>query len=368
MWLGSGLLVALVVAWFLLSFHRESRTVDLPPRGEAGFNPLYALKIALREDGQTVVSRQRLSLDSVALGRRDTVVLNGDPRTLSAHDLDRLFAFVENGGHLILQLPEWAEASKASAAQDLSEHLPIRPALVEPDCMRLRWPGDEHDALQFCGDPRFALKDAPKLLARWQDARGGYVYARFPVGEGSVDLLSSFEMLDNRGMQTPRNVPFVRQLLAPNWNAGSVHLVYSADVPPLWRWLLEHGWRALLPAFLGLLLWLWLRAQRFGPLLPAPLKPRRALLEHVEASGEHLLRYGQLGVLHRALLGNVQERLRRRDPLAAAQEGDTQASLIAARSGLPAAEVRAALDTRPPRDPHDFRHRIARLLELRKRL
>ena len=119
---------------------------------------------------------------------------------------------------------------------------------------------------------------------------------------------------------------------------------------------------------LALLAWLWMRMQRFGPLLPPPMPARRSLLEHVEASGEHLLRYGKLGVLHGAMRDAVLARLRRRDPLAAAQEGEVQAALVAARVDLPVAQVRATLDTRPPLDANEFRHRIARLIDLRKRL
>ncbi|MBS0227449.1 MAG: DUF4350 domain-containing protein [Proteobacteria bacterium] len=367
-WLGGLLLLGLLVAWFFVTFKRVDRSVNLPPRGEASFNPLYALKQVLRADGQPVLSRQRLQLDTIPLGRRDTVVIHGDPRTLTGADLDRLMGFAETGGHVVLQLPPWSESGNQNGAAALAGRLPILPGLREPACLLLRWP-DKTTHRLFCGAPRFALKGSPKLLAGWEpDDGAGHVYARFQIGEGSVDLLSEFDALTNEGLQLPRNAAFTRQLLAPNWGAGTIHLIYAADVPPLWRWLLEHGWRALLPAFLCLLLWLWMRAQQFGPLLPAPQPPRRSLLEHLEASGEHLLRYGHLGALHRALLKAVHERLRRRDPLAAALEGETQAALIGKRTGLPANDVRVILDTRPPRDAHDFRHRIARLIDLRKRL
>ena len=111
-----------------------------------------------------------------------------------------------------------------------------------------------------------------------------------------------------------------------------------------------------------------MRTQRFGPLLATPMPPRRSLLEHVEASGEHLLRYRKLGVLHRAMRDAVLARLRRRDPRAAAQDGETQAALVAARVDTAAAQVRDTLDTRPPANTTEFRHRIARLIDLRKRL
>src|SRR3546814_455640 len=73
-----------------------------------------------------------------------------------------------------------------------------------------------------------------------------------------------------------------RQLLQPGWKRGTVHLVYAANMPSLWRLLLEHAWMAWLPALLALAAWLWMRTQRFGPRLPSPEPARRALLEHVD--------------------------------------------------------------------------------------
>ena len=366
-WLLGLLFLGLVAAWFLLTYKKVERSVELPPIGEASFNPLYALKLSLRGAGQQVLSRQRLQLDAVPLGAHDTVVMLGDPRSLGQTDLEGLERFVRGGGHLVVGLPEFSESGQGTGAEPLSGFLPIQPVVTRSSCL-LRTTAGQREQSLFCGAPSFTLEDDADVAAGLQHPQGHYLFARFRLGEGSVDLLSDMGLLTNDQLADAGNPEFARQLLTPNWGSGRFHLVYSVDLPPLWRWLLEHGSRALLPAFLCLLLWLWMRAQRFGPLLPAPQPPRRSLLEHLEASGEHLLRYGQLAALHRALLTAVQARLRRRDPLAAALEGEPQASLIAKRTGLPASDVRSLLDTRPPRDAHDFRQRIARLIDLRKRL
>ncbi|RZA12437.1 MAG: DUF4350 domain-containing protein [Lysobacteraceae bacterium] len=363
--------VGLLVAWFLSNYTRVEREVPLPPRGEAGYNPLYALKLALRADGQRVESRQRLQLDTVRLRPGDTVVVFSDPRMLAAGELDTLFGFAERGGHLVLRLPPWNYGDEAANAGALADWLPIAPALLEPHCMALDVPGQKpHE--EFCNTPRFQLaKDTRvdiRTRASWRNFDDEHVFARFEWGAGQVDLLSGLDLLDNRQLRDGPHHLFARQLLAPNWGKGTIHLVYAADMPPLWRWLVAHAWMAWLPALLGLLAWLWMRAQRFGPLLPTPLPPRRSLMEHVEAGGEHLVRYGRMGVLHRALRDTVLARLRLRDPLAAALEGDTQAALVAARTGDTAVAIRAVLSTRPPATLAEFRQRIARLIDLRKRL
>src|SRR5687768_7047642 len=59
------------VAWFLHSYEKVERVIDLPPRGEAEYNPLYVLKKALQAEGVKVESRQRVDLAAQKLGARD---------------------------------------------------------------------------------------------------------------------------------------------------------------------------------------------------------------------------------------------------------------------------------------------------------
>ncbi|HQX91356.1 MAG TPA: DUF4350 domain-containing protein [Thermomonas sp.] len=363
-WLLGLALMGVLVAWFLLTHKRELQTIPLPARGEASYNPLYALKLGLHAQGQQVQSRQRLELDKMHLGAHDTVLIYSDPRTLGDAELAALFAFVETGGHLILRLPAWQQAANETT---LSQWLPIAPNLHKPKCMAFNMPGQTPHQ-EFCNGAQFDLIKGTKTHAAWRTRQGQHVFARFAYGDGSVDVLSTLDMLNNTSLSDSPHSLMARQLLAPNWKTGRMHLVYAADMPPLWRWLLIHAWQVLLPLLLALLTWLWLRAQRFGPWLPSSVQPRRALLEHVDASGEHLLRYGKLTLLHRALRETVLARLRRVDPLIAAQQGDTQARLLAQRLDLHPDTLRAVLDTRPPATPHEFRQRIARLIALRKRL
>ncbi|EEF93737.1 hypothetical protein CATMIT_01630, partial [Catenibacterium mitsuokai DSM 15897] len=37
------------------------------------------------------------------------------------------------------------------------------------------------------------------------------------------------------------NAAFARQVLAPNYKAGTVHLIYAAEVPSLWRTLIVNS-------------------------------------------------------------------------------------------------------------------------------
>lgn len=291
-----------------------------------------------------VASRQRLDMAEMALRPGDTVVLLGDPRTVTPTQWDDLFAFVDAGGHLVLRLPGWQKG--VNPAGTLAEWLPIQPLLLPARCLSLRIPG-QPDHVEFCRAPRFRLADDARPLAAWRNDQGLHAYARFAQGAARSTWPAAWKCSTTAACATSRTRVFARQLLALGWGAGRYHLVYAADMPPLWRWLLDRAWMAFAALALALLGWLWMRSQRFGPLLASP-RPRAApLLEHVQASGEHLLRYGRFGTLHAAMRDAVLDRLRRRDPLAAALEGDARVALVAQRTGLGVREVRAALDTRP---------------------
>lgn len=359
------LCLALFAAWWNHTYVRVVRTVALPPGGEAAYNPLYALKRALRVDGVEVDSRQRLDLAKAAPGPRDTVLLFGDPRTLSTREVDDLLYWVGDGGHLIVTTPHGWRFSDARPW----ELLPQLGLALKPDaggCEAFIVPGEARH-VEFCSGTRFTLQGIDPLLS-WGDFANGFVFARQQRGDGIVDVLSSIDFMHNGALDEGPHLALTRQLLDPNYGQGTIHLVYAANVPPLWRLLLEHAWMAWAPLLLALLAWLWMRVQRVGPAMPAPPEARRSLLEHVQASGEHLRRHGLSSLLHAAVRDAFLARLRRRDPLAAALEGVAQAEAIAARTGLSAPDIEHALRSPRPRDGQDFRLRVARLIEMRKRL
>lgn len=357
--------------WWWSTHERVEDWVDLPRRGEITYNPLYVLGLALDEDGVAVRSRQRLQLDEVELGTADTVLLLSDPAALTAAEAQRLREWARRGGHLVMRTPVPGPLRKHSAS-------PLLDGLVElldtpSQCEPLEVQGEE-DHTEFCQGRRFhvtgaaaGVDDAAPPLA-WGDEGEGRVHARFLVGDGSIDVLADLDFLTSDKLMDGPHIALTRQLLAPNYRDGTVHLVYDAQLPSLWVLLLRHGWMAWLPLTLLLAAWLWRRMQRFGPQLPSPAGERRSLLEHVAASGEHAWRYGYAHLLHRAVRDAFIARLRRHDPQAAALDGEPQVDLIAQRLRRSHGQVRDALTTPPVGDHAAFRSRVATLIRMRNQL
>jgi len=369
LWLAGGTLLALAVlatmlAWWLNTHTRIERTIDLPPQGEAAYNPLYLLRQALHADGMDTLSRRYLQLDSATFASLDTVVLYGDPRQLTAHDVERLLDWVKQGGHLLVRLP--ADASPPASARTrraLLDALGVR-RIPAPTrfCHDLQFQ-DAAAEMVFCADERFML-DAPPEVA-WGDPGSGYAFARQFLGNGSVDVFSHLDFLDNTQLGRPGRAALARQLLAPNYGQGSIHLIYGRQLPSLWRLLFEHGRMAWIPLLLALAAWLWMRMPRLGPLRPAPLPARRALLEHIEASGEHLYRYGRGDLLLLALREAFWRWLRRRDPLTASLQGEARVAAIAEHTKTPATTVADALEADCRRmNAASFQHRAQILREM----
>ncbi len=364
------LVVAVLVGAVLLwrsAFVKVEREIDLPPIGEAAYNPLYALKKSLENAGQKVDSRQRLDLGQMTLGPRDTLLMVGDGSQLGARDTETLLSWVSRGGHLVLAAPEFEERSKPGSQRTALDRLGVIALDATEPCMRFVY--RNVDTSLFCGGPRFAAANDAAVIAHLRDAADqGEVYARLRHGYGSADVVSDLGFLANDGLENAANAAFARQLLQPNYGSGTVHLIYRADVPPIWRLLLERGWPVWAPLLIALFAWLWARMQRFGPLLPSPALARRSLVEHVRAAGEHALRYGRGPVLYQSVRDAFEARLRRRDPLAAALSGAAQWEAIAARASMPVDQVQDALQPPKAGDNADLRLRISLLIRLRNRL
>jgi hypothetical protein len=368
--LGAIALVALIAAgfaWWNRTYERTEEWVDLPRTGEAQRNPLYVLKLALQADGVKAQARPRLQRDTVTLATRDTVLLYSDPRTLSKTDVRALLDWVEAGGHLLVRTPPPGPLD-VDAPIALLDELGVLVRNEGPECAGLDVRGEEGH-VEFCRGRRFDLgDDAPPSRLQWGDDERGRVFVRLVHGEGFVDVVGDFDFLANDALKDVPHIALTRQLLAPNYRAGTVHLIYAAQMPSFWMTLLRGSWMVWVPLMLALLAWLWRRTQRFGPLLPAPAVERRSLLEHVTASGEHVYRYGYAHLLHDAARKAFLARLRRRDPQAAALEGDTQAAMLAERFGMSPAEIRDALASPIARDHTAFRSRVATLMRMRNSL
>ena len=359
------LVAALATWWFLATFKYVTRERDLPSTGEARYNPLYALKLSLRELGQKVDTHARLDIPTLKLQANDMLVLYAPPNGLSNKQLDDLLAWVEGGGHIVVAAPS---PSLITEGDTIYTKLGIFPADYEDDCLQYRPATTPQMKSEYLCGNRFFTEEIDWFDWLRGDEEQGYSLGRMYWGKGSITIASSLRFMNNEQLKLagPRELTY--QMLAETMGKGKFHLIYSTDMSPLWLLMLKYGWTLLLPLFLLLVAWLVYRSQRFGPLQSSPVQDRRALLEHIEATGEYMFHRDLSHELHLAVLALFNSKLRRRDPMTAALTGEAQIAALAERTGIDPHKIRQALRPGSLRQKENFFHSIATLIQLRNQL
>ncbi len=357
-------LIAGLSSWYFYeNFKRVTKERELPIQGEARYNPLYALKLSLRAMGQGVESHARLDFNSLQLKPDDTLLLYSPPNGLSEDQIKKILAWIESGGHLVVSSP-----SLILQTDELTifTELGISPASMDEECFASLGVNPK-DSGAFCGD-RFFVEDSEWFSVLHGTEEDGYSLGRLAWGDGGITVVSSLNFMSNQELKETGARQLTYQILANSIGKGRFHLVYDTDISPLWLLILKHGWALLLPALVLLIAWLIFRSQRFGPLQASPNQDRRALLEHISATGEYMF-HRQLGhELHLAVLTMFITRLRRRDPMMAALAGEAQIQALAERTKIDPQKIRQAFKPGSLRQKENFFHSIATLIQLRNQL
>jgi hypothetical protein len=355
--------LSLLVGGFFALFEQKNITEAAVATGEARFNRFFALEQTLQRLQLPVTSLTTLDPQRMPLRPGDTLVLGDDAARVDVDDAARIAAWVRGGGHLLVSpgLPDMAVHTPLFEALGL---LDPRRADFACSAIRMDETAADKDGPELCGR-RFRLKPAAAAAvdAAIGDAQIGYLLARTRVARGSVSLLVNLDALSGNGLRHTAARQFGRRLLAPNMGHGRVYLVYALDDISFLKRLLRDGWPALLALTMLLAGWMAMRSARLGPLMPAPTLHRRALLEHVQATGEFLYRRDGGRSLHALACHTVLARLRRRDPACAMLNGDALYARLAERGELDAAQIAQAFQS--PANAPAFRACITTLARLR---
>ena len=319
---------------------------DVGYRGAARENPMLAAERTLEGMGREVETANYLG----ELPPADALlVLRQSGRLLSPVDVERLIAWVEQGGHLVVLLP--GRDFEVAIENDLEEERFSHP-LLDALQVDVRLDADAEREVQvdlgrglrrieFEGQLTFADPNAlsdvdtgDAMLARVLGLEHGY--GRITLfADDDWALNADFGELDH---------PYVLDDLASfDGERHDVRFVLGERPPGLLALLWKHGWPVISSAAVLLALTLWRRAFTAGPKLGELTRERRDFSEHVLASGEFLWR----ARLAERLLAAPRSELRRRigvvRPELLGHDEQELARALAEQSGLGVARVRAAL-------------------------
>lgn len=192
------------------------------------------------------------------------------------------------------------------------------------------------------------------------------VYAE---GRGKVAMVASAPLegyFDNDALANFDHGELLVLLAGLGGEQAPVLLVQHNETVGWAAWLWQHCRPVLFGLAALLLLWTWSATRRFGPLLPEAAAPRRALIEHIEASGRWLWRLPRgRALLLEAVRIRTEKLLLRRLPELHALAGGERARRLARLTRLPEAQVGDALHGPAAARAADFTRQISILQQLR---
>jgi hypothetical protein len=398
-------LVASGAAWLWFA-NMEQRWEAQPRRDVLGTEPMRAAQRLMQAHGYQVMEDRSLGKTLAAPLPDGTLILLQNGSALTELQLDQLLRWVNRGNTLVVQPPvagmvriaeckpmsakagDKAEGKAAASDEDEDDDAPAaqskRPLaqrfgvisgyvsypLEKPGdrdkraacTYRLRLPGSDHD-LRLEPSNRLLHDDGPAKPAQVADTQG--VALRIHAhGKGRVVFVAESYFI-NQSLENQDHAELLLALLklAP---AQHVRVVRSLDALP-WYQLLWNNFAALiigLACLLALLLWRVVR--RFGPVLPSAQPARRALLEHIDASARWLWRVpGGRDILLAAARMRTQSCLERWAAHLQRMAPTEQLAALAAASGLPLADIDAALNHTAAKLPLAFTRQIRTLAQLR---
>jgi hypothetical protein len=343
--LTAALLAVLVLGgawWFFTNFERVPAKEWVGYQGEARRNSYLAAERLLARLG-LAVRHAKTPGELRELPVNGTLILPDRRDALAPDERRRLLAWVDAGGHLILEDEDHRRpdpvldalgvkrkaAPKSAPEGSIEIRLPHAPA---PLTVRMH-------AQQTLEAPQ------AEVTVRGKSATH---LVHFPRGRGRVTVLNDFAFMRNPARGAGGPPAGQRELTRFQPGTAAVFVFDNPEKLSLARWLADHAWAVLAAAALLLALWLWSIAPRFGPLAPDPEPARRRLLDHLRASGRFQWSTGG-GV---ALAESARDAALRRVARAQADfaglgEREREARLAEA-FGLDQAEARRVL--RPARD------------------
>ncbi len=340
-------LLALVATFIITQYEQVTETEVIPPAAEA-LRDRFLLAKRLFE---------RLGLPSARIGSLDRaealpadalLLLPAQRGAISRTGIDRLTAFVEAGGHLVIEAEPHGLKDPLYDAFGIERHQYVRDAhksygLVNHDSsdkeaeyppgwigvIVIRTDADSAPLRVLMAGGVALAADAPLWRAR---DRGGTRALAVAVGRGRVTAVNDISFATNFDLARADNAEFLHAL-ARATNAKRV-LFYHGHIEHLGQWLLRNAWAALLALGFLIVLWLWHEMPRFGPMLPDPEPVRRRLLDHLAASGRFFWSRGQRNRLVVAACRHAQSALLRRHPHLRGSGDAEQAAFIARRFGI----------------------------------
>jgi hypothetical protein len=330
--------------WIAQHTHWEEVTITAPPKGEAARNPYYAVVHLAESVGIPVAmigSLHELPPDAI-------VLVNNLFDDLRHEPVESLQAWVQSGGRLIIY------GATLEGSEPLQTWSGVRRVQRDPDSARPPSRADEcrplsvgidgvpnGRTLSICGSLAAGLTSVRVPSWSLSDSNGIQVL-RVPIGRGELTVVGPRSVLANWSL--PKSDHAQIFVAAVGFKHGDrLEILGRTRAEPLPVLL----WRLAAPAIVFLLaavaLVILRHLPRFGPPIPVIAPIRRSLAEQIRANARFAWRTQKLGPLRAAIRRALDEAAQRQIAGYSLMGSPQRAEALAARTGLDAATLNAAL-------------------------
>jgi len=176
-------------------------------------------------------------------------------------------------------------------------------------------------------------------------------------GDGEVMVMAHARPLRSAYLARADHAKFL-EMIADFYGSGDIVFLYGTG-DSFFGLLWKKGWMVVVAGFLLLVVWLWMRIPRFGPVLEDPFKKPRPYGESLKASARFLWRRGQVEHYLRPLRARIEQE----------NEGDPETfhERLAENTDFDPDEVAEALIIDPPKDPGHVLKVVQKIQALLKR-
>ena len=334
----------LAIAWFFSRFEYVTVNERTPLRGEARLRPFLAAERFSERMGLAAHELRAMpELDRLAEG--SVLILPRQRRAVDARRAEQLAAWVDRGGHLVV------EAEFASAEDPVFARFGLRfePGGPARQPVRQEMTGRAQKIAVMTLRSGHVVAERGKPVFR-VGAPGAERVLSVALGRGVVTAAADLDFARNRfiGMHDHAELLWRILNLTPAWDLVVFHHPQRLS---LWGFLAQYAPESIAAAALLLVLWLWRIVPRYGTLLPDPPPVRRRLLDHLRASGRYLWGRGLGARLAAAAQEAALRRVTRAYPDFAAAAPAERAARLSALAGLAPEEAAQLLAPPGPGAP-----------------
>lgn len=326
---------------------QDSENTPASGGGAAGSAPARKAPPGNDDDDDSDAARQMRENAEKAMDERAQDVASGKPDQIARRM------------HLELRRIQYLRTRKEDRTGAAPQ--PMRDA---PCISQLRWPGASYD-LRI--DNRYGwFKPLAGATAAKISDNSGEAIRIYAEGKGHIVLVAE-NYFNNHMLARYDHAELLLQVMQFDQVPQKLTIIQHLSNRQWYEKLWDHFSLMLISLALLLALLLWSAVRRFGAVLPLPEPERRALLEHVDASGRWLWQVGKGGqTMLDAMRKLVDKTLSRRVPQLVRLSREEQLELLVQATGMNRLALELALFKPVATLPQQFIRQIYTLQQLRK--